>query len=76
MDIQTVVVTGSEGKAGRATAADLAEKGYTVRRVDVAAPLDPGDHWLRSADLTDLGQTFEVLRDADAVVHLAAIPAP
>lgn len=76
MDISTVVVTGSEGKAGRAVAADLQEMGYTVRRVDVAAALDPGDHWLRTADLTDLGQAFEVLRDADAVVHLAAIPAP
>lgn len=76
MDIRTVVVTGSEGKAGRASAADLQEKGYTVRRVDLAAPMDPGDHWLRRADLTDLGQTFEILRDADAVVHLAAVPAP
>ena len=28
------------------------------------------------ADLTDLGETIEALRGADAVVHLAAIPAP
>ena len=27
-------------------------------------------------DLTDLGQTFEALKNADGVVHLAAIPAP
>jgi nucleoside-diphosphate-sugar epimerase len=44
--------------------------------VDIAAPLDPSDHGLRRADLTDLGQTVEVLAGADAVVHLAAIPAP
>ena len=28
------------------------------------------------ADLTDYGQTVEALRGADAVVHLANIPAP
>ena len=44
--------------------------------MDIAAPLDPADHSVRRADLTDLGQTMEVLQGADAVVHLAAIPAP
>lgn len=76
MALKRVVVTGSEGKAGRFTVADLQEKGYEVLRVDIAAPLDPADHWSQRADLTDLGQTIEVLRGADAVVHLAAIPAP
>ncbi|MFP4427553.1 MAG: NAD-dependent epimerase/dehydratase family protein [Alkalispirochaetaceae bacterium] len=76
MAISRVVVTGSEGKAGRFTVDRLQEEGYEVLRVDLAAPLDPADHGVRRADLTDLGQTVEVLRDADAVVHLAAIPAP
>jgi len=76
MSIRNVVVTGSEGKAGRFTVAHLQERGYEVLRVDIAAPLDPSDHGLRRADLTDLGQTMEVLSGADAVVHLAAIPAP
>lgn len=76
MSIRKVVVTGSEGKAGRFTVDHLQESGYEVLRVDIAAPLDPGDHSLRRADLTDLGQTVEVLAGADAVVHLAAIPAP
>jgi nucleoside-diphosphate-sugar epimerase len=76
MSIRRVVVTGSEGKAGSFTTRHLTSEGYEVLRVDVAAPLDPADHSVRRADLTDLGQTVEVLRGADAVVHLAAIPAP
>ncbi len=76
MAIRKVVVTGSEGKAGRFTVDTLQARGYDVLKVDVAAPLDPADHSIRRADLTDLGQTVEVLRGADAVVHLAAIPAP
>ncbi len=70
-----IVVTGSSGKAGRAVMADLADAGHEVLGVDVAASMDPDDPTL-VVDLTDLGQTLEALDGADAVVHLAAIPAP
>ncbi len=70
-----IVVTGGSGKAGRAVVTDLVEHGYDVLDVDVAASLHPDDP-TRVADLTDLSQTIESLRGADAVVHLAAIPAP
>lgn len=70
-----VVVTGSSGKAGRAVVADLADHGHEVLGVDVVASMDPDDPTL-VVDLTDLGQTIETLHDHDAVVHLAAIPAP
>ena len=73
--MKRIVVTGGSGKAGRAVVADLAEHDYDVTSVDVAASLHPDDPTL-VADLTDLGQTIESLRGADAVVHLAAIPAP
>jgi len=73
--VKRIVVTGGSGKAGRAVVADLGEHGFDVTSVDVAASLHPDDPTL-VADLTDLGQTIESLRDADAVVHLAAIPAP
>lgn len=76
MSKKRVVVTGSVGKAGRYTVDRLQEQGYSVLKVDLAAPMDPSDHDLRRADLTDLGQAVEVLHGADAVVHLAAIPAP
>ncbi len=73
--MRTVVVTGGSGKAGRACVDDLRQYGYRVIDVDVAASRDP-DAPTVIADLTDLGQTIEVLGGADAVVHLAAIPAP
>ncbi len=73
--MERVVVTGGSGKAGRAVVADLRERGYDVVDVDVAASPDPDAPTL-VADLTDLGQAFEALAGADAVVHLAAIPAP
>lgn len=55
--------------------ADLAKHGYDVSNVDVAASPDPDEPTV-IADLTELGQVFEVLRGASAVIHLAAIPAP
>jgi nucleoside-diphosphate-sugar epimerase len=73
--VKRVVVTGGSGKAGRAVVADLNEHGYEVLSVDIAASLNPDDPTL-VADLTDLGQVTDSLRGADAVVHLAAVPAP
>ena len=71
-----IVVTGAAGKAGRAAVAELREHGYDVTATDVAAPpTDLGVPYLR-ADLTDHGQAVDVLDGADAVVHLANIPAP
>ncbi|MCA0452604.1 MAG: NAD(P)-dependent oxidoreductase [Chloroflexi bacterium] len=73
--MKNVVVTGGSGKAGRAVVRDLVEHGYNVLNVDVAPSREPITRFLK-ADLTDLGQTFEALAGAEAVVHLAAIPAP
>jgi nucleoside-diphosphate-sugar epimerase len=70
-----VVVTGGTGKAGRWVVRDLREHGHDVLNVDLAR--DDGPHGTTLAvDLTDLGQCHEVIAGADAVVHLAAIPAP
>ena len=73
--MKRIVVTGGSGKAGRSVVADLKAHGYEVRNVDIAAGRDPDAPTL-DADLTDLGQAIEALSDAEAVVHLAAIPAP
>ena len=70
-----IVVTGGSGKAGRAVVADLDARGYDVVNVDVAASRDP-DAPTIIADLTDLGQVYDILGGADSVIHLAAIPAP
>jgi nucleoside-diphosphate-sugar epimerase len=70
-----IVVTGGSGKAGRWVVRDLRERGHDVLNVDVVH--DGSAHGLCvRTDLTDLGSAIEVIRGADAVVHLAAIPAP
>ncbi len=70
-----IVVTGGSGKAGRAVVGDLRAEGHDVLNVDLTH--DGSAHGLCiRADLTDLGQCHDVIAGADAVVHLAAIPAP
>jgi nucleoside-diphosphate-sugar epimerase len=69
-----VVVTGASGKAGRAVVRALAERDHEVLAVDLV----PAAQQLTASlivDLTEMGQTAETLAGADAVVHLAAIPA-
>jgi nucleoside-diphosphate-sugar epimerase len=74
--IGRVVVTGAAGKVGRATVAELVQHGYDVLATDVAPkPEEAPDEFVR-AELTDYGQVVDVLSGADAVVHLANIPAP
>ena len=70
-----IVVTGGSGKAGRWVIRHLRSLGHDVRNVDVARGGDEAGPAIL-ADLTDAGQCLEVLAGADAVVHLAAIPAP
>jgi nucleoside-diphosphate-sugar epimerase len=70
-----IVVTGGSGKAGRWVIGHLRSLGHDVLSVDVVrGGAEQGPAIL--ADLTDLGQCLEVVASADAVVHLAAIPAP
>lgn len=70
-----IIVTGGSGKAGRWVVRDLRDHGYDVLNVDAKHDGSPNGQCL-VADLTDYGQAAEALAGADAVVHLAAIPAP
>jgi nucleoside-diphosphate-sugar epimerase len=79
----TVAVTGSSGKLGRHVVRELGEHGFRVVGLDRVT--DPGvpAHAQVRVDLTDHGQVREALTavddrhdGVDAVVHLAAIPAP
>jgi nucleoside-diphosphate-sugar epimerase len=70
-----VVVTGASGKAGRAVVRDLVDHSWDVLAVDLVGSTQEGAD-ARLADVTDFGQAVECLANADAVVHLAAIPAP
>jgi nucleoside-diphosphate-sugar epimerase len=86
--MKKIVVTGGSGKAGRAVVRELIEHDYSVVNVDLVPPSEPLCHFLK-ADLNDMGQAIDALRRAagtverrrpferaDAVVHLAGIPAP
>jgi nucleoside-diphosphate-sugar epimerase len=76
-----IAVTGGSGKAGRAVVRDLLEHGHEVLNVDLVPSREDTAPFL-PADLTDYGQALEALSGAEvlpgieAVVHLAAIPAP
>ena len=77
-----VAVTGGSGKLGRAVVADLVGHGYDVVNLDRIPSADPRSPFVK-VDLADYGQTLAALLavddkydSIDAVVHLAAIPAP
>lgn len=81
MSIQRVCVTGAAGMTGAVTVAAMLEAGYAVVATDTVARPAAADGWdgdvrYTRADLTDYGQTVDVLDGCDAVVHLANIPAP
>ncbi len=77
-----VGITGGSGKLGRACIRELLDHGYEVVNFDSAVPQDVLCPTVR-LELTDFGQTVDALSGTedrygslDAVVHLAAIPAP
>jgi len=73
---QRICVTGASGQAGRAVVADLREHRYEVQPTDITVTRADREDGMLQADLTDYGQAVEALSQADAVVHLANIPAP
>lgn len=75
-----VVVTGGNGKLGRSVVERLRNEGHSVVNLDRAGDRGPG---FARVEFTDYGQVADAmmgindLHDGfDAVVHLAAIPAP
>ncbi|TKV57032.1 NAD(P)-dependent oxidoreductase [Nakamurella flava] len=77
-----VAVTGGSGKLGRAVVRDLVEHGHEVINLDRAPSADPVGTFVK-VDVADYGQVLgaflgvdDRFDNLDAVVHLAAIPAP
>ncbi|WP_375598017.1 NAD-dependent epimerase/dehydratase family protein [Devosia sp. Naph2] len=78
-----VLVTGGSGKLGRAVLRDLVEHGYDVLNLDQQALPEPICPSVR-VDLSNFGEVSSAILGGvderggpfDAVVHLAAIPAP
>jgi len=83
-----IAVTGGSGKLGRTVVAVLGQAGHEVVTLDIAGQRDPG---FVQVDLTSYGETIDAFFGEndpsagpeqaakpafDALVHLAAIPAP
>lgn len=75
-----IAVTGSSGKLGSVVTRELRDTGHEVIGMDAAGARGPG---FVQVDLTDYGQVVDALTavgdrhdGVDALVHLAAIPAP
>ncbi|WP_150307095.1 NAD-dependent epimerase/dehydratase family protein [Planctomonas psychrotolerans] len=75
-----IAVTGGSGKLGRTVVTYLKDAGHDVVNLDVNGERGPG--FVR-VDLTDYGQVIDAIFGVDdshdgfdAIVHLAAIPAP
>ena len=75
-----IAVTGSSGKLGLTVVRVLREAGHTVIGLDRVGERGPG---FVQVDLTDFGQVIDALagvndqhEGVDALVHLAAVPAP
>jgi UDP-glucose 4-epimerase len=75
-----IALTGSSGKLGTVVLRELRAAGHDVVGLDLVGTRGPG---FLQVDLTDYGQVVDALKGVhgesggfDAVVHLAAIPAP
>lgn len=70
-----IVVTGGAGRIGRYVVEDLLDAHHAVVVFD-QAPLHGGRAEFVKGDVRDLSACTRVVRGADAIIHLAAIPGP
>lgn len=73
--LRTIAVTGGSGKLGRYVVEELRSRSYEVVSLDHRTSDKLPCRQIR-VDMSDLGQVAGALRGVDAVIHLAAIPAP
>lgn len=78
MSIETIAVTGGNGKIGRAALEHFGDRGYeTVNVARGKRREEVSDRYL-TADLLDAGDTYGAIAKsgADAVVHFGTVPSP
>ena len=74
-----IALTGGSGRIGQAIAAHALQLGHHVVSIDRVAPPDPApQHGLRfiEADVVDYDRLLAAFEGCDALIHMAAIPAP
>ncbi|GHT78848.1 nucleoside-diphosphate-sugar epimerase [Spirochaetia bacterium] len=71
--MKRVTITGAAGLLGPTVVEYFTAQGYEVLSTDIKKPAHPKSRFV-TADLSSLGECYGVLENADAVVHLAAIP--
>src|SRR3954452_21744307 len=70
-----VAITGASGSLGKYAVAEFLSAGHEVRATDRVPSLDSKVPFQR-ADICDLGQVIGAVHGCEAILHLAAIPAP
>ena len=70
-----IVVTGAAGRLGRLVVQKLVDRGRDVLATDQLDADDLPADFVR-CDLADAGAVTDILKDAEAVVHMGAIPGP
>ncbi len=70
-----IVVTGAAGRLGRLVVQQLVDQGREVLATDRVDVDDLPADFVR-CDLGDAGATQDILKDAESVVHMGAIPGP
>jgi nucleoside-diphosphate-sugar epimerase len=72
-----IALTGGSGRIGRAVAADAIAHGHTIVNIDQAPPVElHANIEFIAADIQDYDALVQAFRGCDALIHMAAIPAP
>lgn len=78
MTLETIAVTGGNGKIGEAILGDLADHGYRTVNIARGKRRERISDGYITTDLLDAGETYGALAkaEADAVIHMGTIPGP
>ena len=78
MTLDTIAVTGGNGKIGEAILEHLSERGYETVNVSRGKQREEVSDRYVTTDLLDAGETYGAIAkyDADAIIHMGTIPNP